>query len=54
MPDTWVPQEDQRDDRHDGDEGEDQRVLRETLAVLVTPERREELIDEGHGPCASR
>src|SRR6185295_5578289 len=30
-------QEDQGDDRHDRDEGEDQRVLRETLAFLVIP-----------------
>jgi hypothetical protein len=30
-------QEDQGDDRHDRDEGEDQRVLGETLAFLVIP-----------------
>jgi hypothetical protein len=29
------PEEDQGDDRNDGDEREDQRVLRETLAFLV-------------------
>src|SRR5919206_2694258 len=32
-----LTQEDQGDDRHDRDEGEDQRVLRETLAFLVVP-----------------
>jgi hypothetical protein len=42
-------QEDQGDDRHDGDEGEDQRVLRETLAVLVVSiENHEDSRDEGH------
>src|SRR3954452_16958284 len=32
-------QEEQGEDRHDGDEGEDQRVLRETLAFLVAIEK---------------
>src|SRR3954464_622152 len=32
-------QEEQGEDRHDGDEGEDQRVLRETLAFLVAIEQ---------------
>src|SRR5436190_2174929 len=41
-------QEEQGEDRHDRDEGEDQRVLRETLAFLVTPESAEERGDEGH------
>src|SRR3954462_9172002 len=34
-------QEDQGDDRNDGDEGEDQRVLGETLAFLVTTKERD-------------
>src|SRR3954464_1993743 len=35
-------QEEQGEDRHDGDEGEDQRVLRETLAFLVAIEESDE------------
>src|SRR5688572_15953481 len=31
-------QEDKGDDRHDGDEGKDQRVLGETLAFLISTE----------------
>src|SRR5207249_9042362 len=42
-------QEDQGDDRHDGDEGEDQRVLRETLAVLVATEGCDESGEIRHG-----
>src|SRR5206468_5203147 len=41
-------QEDQRDDRDDRDEGEDQRVLGETLAFLVPAKRGEELMNERH------
>src|SRR5207253_215050 len=47
-------QEEQGDDRNDRDEGEDQRVLRETLAFLVTSKDAEERGNEGHGPCASQ
>ena len=36
---TWCAQEDEGDDRDDGDEREDQRVLGETLAFLVTIEK---------------
>src|SRR4026207_79768 len=45
-------QEEQGHDRNDRDEGEDQRVLRETLAFLVAPQRREERGEEGHGPSS--
>ena len=38
-----VAQEDKGDDRDDGDEREDQRVLGETLALLVLAERSEQL-----------
>src|SRR6478752_2299038 len=41
-------QEDEGDDRDDRDQGEDQRVLRETLALLVTTKRGEERIEERH------
>src|SRR5215210_497501 len=41
-------EEDQGDDRDDGDEGEDQRVLGETLAFLVTTKGGEERVDERH------
>src|SRR5512135_2408737 len=51
--DDRAAQVDQGEDRDDGDEGEDQRVLRETLAFLVTPEGSEERGDEGHGSGAS-
>jgi hypothetical protein len=33
-------EEDERDDREDRDESEDQRVLRESLAVLIADEER--------------
>src|SRR6478609_3859959 len=42
------PEEDQGDDRDDRDEREDQRVLRETLALLVPTDRGEELLNECH------
>src|SRR5258706_5012008 len=41
-------QEQEGNDRNDRDEGEDQRVLRETLAFLVTPEGIDERGEEGH------
>src|SRR5215212_9641913 len=41
-------EEDQRDDRDDGDECEDQRVLRETLAFLVTTNEIDESGEELH------
>src|SRR4051794_12837663 len=47
-------QEEQGDDRHDRDEGEDQRVLRETLAFLVPTKGGEERRDAGHGPLCLR
>ena len=47
-PRDLLAKEDQRDDRDDGDEGKDQRVLGETLAVLVAPNGSEELLDERH------
>src|SRR2546425_5811842 len=42
-------QEQEGHDRNDRDEGEDQRVLRETLTFLVTPQRAEDRGEEGHG-----
>src|SRR4029078_6612014 len=45
-------QEDQGNDRDDGDEGEDQRVFGETLAILVPAERGEERAENGHGAVA--
>src|SRR5712691_8174002 len=47
-----VAQEDQGDDRNDRDEGEDQRVLRETLAFLVPTNRGEELVNECHAAAS--
>src|SRR3954469_4872064 len=41
-------QEDEGHDRDDGDEREDQRVLRETLALLVLADRGEQRGDERH------
>src|SRR4051812_2806204 len=41
-------EEDEGDDRDDGDEREDQRVLGETLALLVLTERGEQRGDERH------
>src|SRR3954471_22246915 len=41
-------QEDEGDDCDDRDEGEDQRVLCESLAFLVPTNRGEELLDERH------
>src|SRR5689334_16390837 len=41
-------QEDQGDDRDDGDEREDQRVLGETLALLVLREAGDEGVELGH------
>src|SRR5204862_5756335 len=41
-------QEDEGDDRDDGDEREDQRVLGETLALLVLREAGDERVDVGH------
>src|SRR5215210_5841692 len=38
-------EEDEGDDRDDRDEGEDQRVLGETLAVLVTTKRGEKRVN---------
>src|SRR6478672_1393331 len=46
-----VAQEDERDDRDDRDEREDQRVLRETLAFLVTAKRGEKRGKESHAGC---
>src|SRR6266850_113495 len=43
-----VAQEDQGDDRNDRDEGEDQRVLRETLAFLVAAEGCDESMKKRH------
>src|SRR6476469_173305 len=45
-------QEDQGDDRDDRDEGEDQRVLGETLAFLVPTKRGEELMNERHAAAS--
>src|SRR5688572_21091784 len=45
-------QENQGNDRDDRDEGEDQRVLRETLALLVAPERGEEAVEERHAAAS--
>ena len=42
-------QEDEGDDRDDRDQGEDQRVLRETLAFLVAAKRSEERVERA--PC---
>src|SRR5438552_3813814 len=42
-------QEDQGDDRNDRDEGEDQRVLGETLAFLVATERSNKSVKHGVG-----
>src|SRR6188508_2260115 len=41
-------QEDEGDDRDDGDEREDQRVLREALALFVPMQRGEDVVDERH------
>src|SRR5437879_5181196 len=49
-----VAQEDQRDDGNDGDQGEDQRVLGEALAVFVAAEAREERVNERHVERFSR
>ena len=35
IPLTWATEEDQREDRDDRDEGQDQRVFRETLSILA-------------------
>jgi hypothetical protein len=44
-----VAEEDEGDDRDDRDQGEDQRVLREALALLArVPERGEEHLNEAH------
>src|SRR3954452_24411941 len=43
-----LAEEDQGDDRDDRDEGEDQRVLRETLAFLVPTDGCDECVDERH------
>src|SRR4029078_762272 len=43
-----VAQEDQSDNRNDRDEGEDQRVLGETLAFLFPTNRGEELANDSH------
>src|SRR5260221_9949707 len=42
-------QEQEGHDGNDRDEGEDQRVLRETLAFVVTPEGIDESCEELHG-----
>src|SRR6266446_751444 len=41
-------EEDEGDDRDDGDEREDQRVLGQTLALLVPTNGDEELLNECH------
>ena len=42
-------EEEQRDDREDRDQGKDQRVLRESLALLVAMEPRVDRAHERHG-----
>src|SRR5687768_11642787 len=44
-------QEDEGNDRDDGDEGEDQRVLRETLAVFVAMEVGDDCLELVHQTC---
>src|SRR4051812_28319959 len=41
-------QEDKGDDRDDGDESEDQRILGETLTLLVALEGRDKSVEELH------
>ena len=47
-PRDLAAQEEEGDDRDDRDEGEDQRVLRETLAFLVPAKRGEKSGEQRH------
>jgi len=47
-PRDLAAQEEQRNDRDDRDQGKDQRVLGETLALLVGAERCDESSKHGH------